>query len=110
MRTLGIFGSASVGLSFNTTPKASEFTQKVKASFRTLALVRPRLGDMLRNLLYAEDFTMPTSLAIIIDEYFVKFYEMKNEFLYKGNPPADLQTLDLQNIRLALKLAVLQRN
>ena len=113
MRTLGIFCSASIQLQNNNSPMAAEFRSKMKASFRIIAFAKPNYSSALKSLLYAENFVESNTVATVMNDFILKFTELKNVNLYGSDDNAQAKAaelLDIKHIRLAIKLACLIRN
>jgi hypothetical protein len=113
MRTLGIFCSGSIKLQNNNSPMAAEFRSKIKASFRIIAFAKPDYLSALKSLLYAENFVEHNTVATVMNDFLLKFTELKNVSLYGSDEDAKAKSaelLDIKHIRLAIKLACLIRN
>ena len=115
MRTMGIFGSTSFQLEMNKSPASKEFLDKIRANYRSLSLVRPRIEIQVDDLLFVDNFVEYRSAGALLMQLLDRFYKLKQKELYCScfSSPAQeqqAQTLDVSNVRLIIKLADLQRN
>jgi hypothetical protein len=78
--------------------------------------VKPDLEAAMNNLLFVEGFSIHKKVSKIIMEVIAKFKETQQEKLYgkkPGEAPFDeghMEQIDINDIRLAMKLACILRN
>jgi hypothetical protein len=95
-----------------------EYSARVASSFRTttariIAFAKPDYLSALKSLLYAENFVEHNTVATVMNDFILKFTELKNVSLYGSDENAKAKSaelLDIKHIRLAIKLACLIRN
>ena len=77
-----------------------------------LNLNKPDLKTIFKNMLFAENYTLPDDTAMMIDKYLEVFEQTKLKKLYDGKKSNEsLQSeLSLSNLRQAFKLAYLLKN